>query len=398
MDIIKEYWGVLWRFKILLLILIIVPTLVALFINIKSPNIYRSDSNFIISDQSGQLSSGMSSVIKSFMPGGGGTKNVNLYQIVMGEFNSNTMANDVINKFDMMKFYKVKYKRQAIQRLEKNTEIKIDEQTGVINLSFYSREPKLCRDVVQFYLERLNRINDDRQLTTVRKLIKVIDPPKIPSRKTYPKRAKNMVTIFILISIFAIFSILFYYYFYPKIMSFSNLERKTGKDIKLKFNSDYTIDVDRFVESILVTEGSKMVYITSPNKINGKSLLADMIIRKVENRERVCVITNNRKVELHAKEYENIITLNIDDTKNKVDNVFINELKSKFKLILVDGPDFYGDSYSFRWEYFSDNILLVLKYRYNYYNDYFNYIKEIKSDEINTDKLLVAYYSSKNDI
>jgi capsular polysaccharide biosynthesis protein len=395
MDILKEYWDILWRYKKILAILIIIPTLIALLINIFSPNIYKSSANFIVADQS-QITSAKITLLKSFIPGQEGGV-VNLYQVVMGLLNSSTMTNDVIKEFNLKKHYKFKDDYKVANKLKDDTEILFNEETGVINLSFYSEDPKLCRDVVIYYLNSLNSINEKRKLTTVRDLIKIIDHPGIPTRKTYPKRAKNMITAFILICILSICSILFYYYFYPRILSSTNLERKIGRRIKIKFNNNYIIQISRFIDNILMNEKSNLIYITSPFKLNGKSLFTELIIKIIKDNKNVCIITSNDMLKMYSNKYSNLNIFDIEDVNNKFSNKLLEDFKRKFKLILIDGIDF-NSSYSSKWEYLADDIIFIMKYMYNCYDQYFAYINSIESEMISSNKVSIAYYSSENDI
>jgi capsular polysaccharide biosynthesis protein len=395
MDILKEYWDILWRYKKLLAILIIIPTIIALLINIFSPNIYKSSTNFIVADQSQMASSGMS-LLKSFIPGQEGGA-INLYQVVMGVLNSSTMTNGVVKEFNLKKYYKFKNDYKVANKLKDDTEISLDEETGVISLSFCSEDPKLCRDIVLYYLNSLNTINEKRKLTTIRDLIKVIDPPGIPKRKTYPKRAKNMIIAFMLISILSVCSILFYYYFYPRILSSTNIERKVGRRIKIKFNNDYIIQISRFIDNMLMNEKSNLVYITSPFKLNGKSLFTELIIKIIKNNKNVCIITSNDMLKMYSKQYSNLNIFDLEDVNNKVSRKLIEDFKKKFKLILIDGIDF-NSSYSSKWEYFADDIVFIMRYKYNYYDQYFTYIKSLESEMISSNKVSIAYYFSENDI
>jgi uncharacterized protein involved in exopolysaccharide biosynthesis len=78
--------------------------------------------------------------------------------LIAGVLQSRTVEDAVIAQFDLAKLYAVKYPEDARTDLEGDTDIKEDEKTGIIAVSFEDKDPTRAAGVAQAYVENLNRV------------------------------------------------------------------------------------------------------------------------------------------------------------------------------------------------------------------------------------------------
>lgn len=71
---------------------------------------------------------------------------------------SGTVADALIQRFDLMHVYRCHYHRDAVRRLARNTTIIEDKKSGMLTLSVSDRDPVRARDLTQAYLDELNKL------------------------------------------------------------------------------------------------------------------------------------------------------------------------------------------------------------------------------------------------
>jgi uncharacterized protein involved in exopolysaccharide biosynthesis len=69
-----------------------------------------------------------------------------------------TIADALIQRFDLRKVYGVRYWEDARKSLEKRTEIVEDRKSGVIVIKVRDRDPRCAAQITQAYVEELNRL------------------------------------------------------------------------------------------------------------------------------------------------------------------------------------------------------------------------------------------------
>jgi uncharacterized protein involved in exopolysaccharide biosynthesis len=72
---------------------------------------------------------------------------------------SRTVADAIIERFDLMERYKWKYKTSAYKILKKRVNIALGKKDGVITLGFTDKDPELAAEMANAYVEELQRIN-----------------------------------------------------------------------------------------------------------------------------------------------------------------------------------------------------------------------------------------------
>ena len=70
---------------------------------------------------------------------------------------SRTIAQDIVDKFNLKDYYKAKYTVDAIRALETATEIRVSKES-VISVTVEDKDPKLAADIANAYITNLDRL------------------------------------------------------------------------------------------------------------------------------------------------------------------------------------------------------------------------------------------------
>lgn len=81
---------------------------------------------------------------------------------------SGTIADHLINRFDLRKVYRKRYYVDAAKHLARATKITDDKKSGVITIKVEDTDPVRARDLAQAYLEELNRIVNQTSTSSAR--------------------------------------------------------------------------------------------------------------------------------------------------------------------------------------------------------------------------------------
>jgi uncharacterized protein involved in exopolysaccharide biosynthesis len=155
-DLLWEHRRLLFRWTVIGLA---ASTLIAFLI----PARYSSTTRLMPPDQSGQ---GMASMLAALgkvtgdMSGVGGQllgmKTTG--DLFVGVLRSRTVADDLINKFDLLKAYGDKRYLEARKELEARTDITSDRKSGIISLTVSDRSPQHAAEMAREYVDVLNAI------------------------------------------------------------------------------------------------------------------------------------------------------------------------------------------------------------------------------------------------
>jgi uncharacterized protein involved in exopolysaccharide biosynthesis len=76
--------------------------------------------------------------------------------LFIGVLQSRTVQDQLINRFDLRKEYRVKRYETARKELSKNTETSQDHKSGIITITVYDRDPKRAAEMAREYVAELN--------------------------------------------------------------------------------------------------------------------------------------------------------------------------------------------------------------------------------------------------
>jgi uncharacterized protein involved in exopolysaccharide biosynthesis len=159
-----DYWRVIRKRGRMILGIVLVPVLiVGLYTYFIATRIFESKVAILAPRESG--GGGGSGVAAALLAAsgigqftglggfGGGTNRDTFVAILKSE----TMAGDLVDRFDLKKYYELKYRDQAIKRLQGLTDITVSKE-GVITVKFEDKDPKLAADISNAYATNLDRM------------------------------------------------------------------------------------------------------------------------------------------------------------------------------------------------------------------------------------------------
>lgn len=188
---IKEFLRILRRECLFIVFSLLGPAIVAMIVSLLLPKSYTSSVTILAPE----VESGGSLTASPF----GAISRIGLkgeiisVQAVLAILQSGRMTSDVVVKFKIKELYKFKDNEAAAKYLKKKMiQISLKEDEGTITTFVTSKSPELSRDIAAFYIENLNRINEELKLTAKKPLVKVLDKPYIPKKKSAPRVKFNM--------------------------------------------------------------------------------------------------------------------------------------------------------------------------------------------------------------
>jgi uncharacterized protein involved in exopolysaccharide biosynthesis len=111
--------------------------------------------------------------------------------IVLGMLKSETMADALIEKFDLKKHYGVSTRSKALKQLSKATRFSVSKE-NVLTVYVEDRDPEMAAAMANFYLENLETMNAQKQITASKPMVHVLDPARPPEQPSRPNLLLNL--------------------------------------------------------------------------------------------------------------------------------------------------------------------------------------------------------------
>lgn len=201
-----EYWNVLWRRKISIIVLCVVVVLTSMIISLRSPKFYKAETVFISSgSEAGGLGAALSSLPFAGALGGAAGIQTQADKILL-ILKSRTTADAVIRKFDLLKiFYNSSWdaakgtwknpeKPPIMQDAESMLNMRITKfnksKEGAITISVEWKDPVLAADMANYYVTALTNFLNEKAINIT---IQVVDKALPPERKSRPAIKENML-------------------------------------------------------------------------------------------------------------------------------------------------------------------------------------------------------------
>jgi len=157
-----DYWRVLKKRGRMILGLVFVSVFTAGFYSyFIMTKIYESKASILAPKESGGGGAGLAAALAAsgagqflggLMPGGGSNRDV-----FVAILKSRTMAQDLVDRFNLKGYYKAKYTEEAIQGIQNATDISVSKE-GVISVKVEDKDPKLAADIANAYVTNLDRL------------------------------------------------------------------------------------------------------------------------------------------------------------------------------------------------------------------------------------------------
>lgn len=154
-----DCWRVLWKRRKLIGGLCLASVLAALVFSLRMPKIYESTASILApKEEVGGFASALAT--SGLIPSVPGlsipflTYNRDIFVSIL---KSRTMAQDVVEHFNLKERYEAEYLSDAIRRLQGATDISVSRE-GVISVKVEETDPKLAADIANFYVTNLDRL------------------------------------------------------------------------------------------------------------------------------------------------------------------------------------------------------------------------------------------------
>lgn len=164
---IIDLFLVIAKRKSLIIGITLTVAIVTAIISFIIPPTYKAETKFLPPQQSSltasQLLHQAVGQITGIAPEMLGIKTISdLYAEIL---KSNTVLDGIIDRFDLMKVYEVKYRSDARKKLLKNIEISVNRKSGIISLYVYDKNPKRAADMANAFVEELKKLTKNLALT-----------------------------------------------------------------------------------------------------------------------------------------------------------------------------------------------------------------------------------------
>jgi uncharacterized protein involved in exopolysaccharide biosynthesis len=157
-----DYWRVLKKRGWMILGLVLVSVFTAGFMSyFVMTKIYESRASILAPKESGGsgaslaaalAASGAAQFLGGLIPGGGSSRDV-----FVAILKSRTMAQDLVERFNLKEYYKAKYTEDTIKGLQGATDISVSKE-GAISVKVEDKDPKLAADIANAYVTNLDRL------------------------------------------------------------------------------------------------------------------------------------------------------------------------------------------------------------------------------------------------
>ena len=172
---IAECLAEIWNQRRWLAKVIALGAVLAIVIALLIPNEYTSSGELMPLDAQTFSSASMLSPLSgaagllSGSVGGGLLNQKTPGGTAIGILSSSTVQDDIINRFDLRKVYHRKLYLDARRKLTENSIFDEDKKSGIISISVTDHDPTRARDIVQAYVEELNKLVNSLSTSSARR-------------------------------------------------------------------------------------------------------------------------------------------------------------------------------------------------------------------------------------
>ena len=167
-----ELVRILLKNRVFILVFVGIVAIGAVIYSLLTPQVWSSQASFYaVGESSSSIPldlGGLSGLASGLLSTGGGTDSKNFITVM----NSRTFAEDVIHKFDLIRYFKLTQPDSlarmdwALKKLRENmVSLGYDDQTGLIRVTVESKSKSLSRKIAEYYVEKLEIYNREQKLT-----------------------------------------------------------------------------------------------------------------------------------------------------------------------------------------------------------------------------------------
>ncbi len=167
-----DYWLVIKKNFWFILSLFTVTVVITMLISFSMPKIYRATASILSPIETGRLS-GLETLI-SVAEIKGLPSQVSSSDVFLSILKSRTMADAVIDRFNLQELYARETRQETRKRLAAMTEIGVSREK-LINVSVMDTEPQRAADMANFYVSTLDELNRNLNITAAGQMRKFIE-------------------------------------------------------------------------------------------------------------------------------------------------------------------------------------------------------------------------------
>jgi uncharacterized protein involved in exopolysaccharide biosynthesis len=145
----------IWEKRELLIVIVLVGTTLSLLIALLIPNSYEAKTELMPPELPSDMTFNM--LVELGTSGTGLLGVPSSVGLLVSILDSETVHNQIINRFDLRRVYGLKTFAAAKEELSRRTSVHADRRSGVITLVFLDRDPARGSAVAGAYVEELNR-------------------------------------------------------------------------------------------------------------------------------------------------------------------------------------------------------------------------------------------------
>jgi tyrosine-protein kinase Etk/Wzc len=157
-----DYWRVVRKRLRLIIVLCVVAVLATMGYSLWMPKVYESTATILMPDERGARNLGLatalaaSGIVQS-VPGLSMPSMTPQRDIFVSILKSRTMAQDVVERFNLQQRYEVPFLSDAIRRLLSSTTVSLSKE-GIISVKVAETDPQLAADIANFFVVNLDQM------------------------------------------------------------------------------------------------------------------------------------------------------------------------------------------------------------------------------------------------
>ena len=157
-----DYWRVVRKHLRLIVVLYVIAVLATMGYSLWTPKIYESTATILAPDERGGRSLGLATALAASgvaqaVPGLSMALLTPQRDVFVSLLKSRTMAQDVVQRFDLQERYQAPFLSDAIRRLSGMTTVTLTKE-GVISVNVQDTDPQLAAEMANFYVTRLDQM------------------------------------------------------------------------------------------------------------------------------------------------------------------------------------------------------------------------------------------------
>lgn len=165
LDIVRILRKNLW---VITALVILITSAVSIF-SLLSPKIYRATASLLPPQEQQEMGvMGMEFSRISQLTGGLLPAPTTPADLFVAMLKSRTMADAVVDQFDLMRVYEAEYRDQARRRLEDSTRLSVSKEK-VISISVEDTQPQRAADMANFYVDQLDILSRTINLSAAKR-------------------------------------------------------------------------------------------------------------------------------------------------------------------------------------------------------------------------------------